>query len=430
MSGIGDLGSSGALGPFAEQYALTPGPGGYLPQVGTALTHGNSIEGAAHGKLPGDIEGIVALLRYERRSDDHTYTERFTAVITRVPESIGFAPYMAVGGGGGHITIKLGVDGREIAGLNVRVDEGVDEGWLTELFSPALADWVSRSRDDWGFELADGVLVTVRDGHLSASADLKQLCEDAAHLAAAIRAEAIEDAGVGQADRTAAKPKKQELKDKRIEYFLPYVPFSDGGPANVATATGSYRAVVTRAPVTYLGGLLTAFWIWLGISVVAGGIYGLLLTVGDPLTNALIWEVSLFAIVFFFVLRSRINGDSKATAEAAFYAEYARSRKLEPVEPLRFAATHAEANLPGKPERVWTGTFSGPSGPLQGALMLAGNGLERGHYAALVSGPRGPTATAELNVSAPGISAAYLDELTQTLLLDLATTPRTPAPGA
>ena len=33
------------------------------------------------------------------------------------------------------------------------------------------------------------------------------------------------------------------------------------------------------------------------------------------------------------------------------------------------------------------------------------------------------TAVAELNPSSPGVSAAYLDELTQTLLLDLATAP-------
>lgn len=430
MSGNGDLGSAGPLAAFAEENGLAPGPGGHLPQVGTALTHGNSTDGAAHGRLPGGIEGTLALLRYERRSDDHTYTERFTAAITRVPESIGFAPYLAVGNGGGHISLHLGAEGREIAGLDVRVDAGVDEGWLTELFSPALCDWVARSHDDFGFELADGVLVTVRDGHLADRAELRRLCEDAAHLAGAIRTEALEDAGAGQADRTAAKPKKEELRDKRVAYFLPHVAYEERPPANVADAVGSYQSVVRRAPVTYLGGLVTTIWIWLVISIVSGGIYGLLLNVGDPLTNALIWEGALFAIVFFFVIRSRINNDAKATAERAFYEAYARSRGLTDTEPLRFAATHAEANLPGRPVRVYAGTFSGPSGSVSGALMLTGDGMKRGQYAALVAGPRGPTATAELNASAPGISAAYLDELTQTLLLDLATAPAPSAPKA
>ena len=56
--------------------------------------------------------------------------------------------------------------------------------------------------------------------------------------------------------------------------------------------------------------------------------------------------------------------------------------------------------------------------------------MERGEWAALVAGRRGPTAKAELAPSAPGISGAYLDEITQTLLLDLANSnPAPPAPA-
>jgi hypothetical protein len=76
---------------------------------------------------------------------------------------------------------------------------------------------------------------------------------------------------------------------------------------------------------------------------------------------------------------------------------------------------YAEANLPGKPVRVFEGIFGGR----QGHLMVTGAGRERGDQIALVMGAKGPTATAELNVSAPGVSSAALDELTETLILDL-----------
>ncbi len=70
------------------------------------------------------------------------------------------------------------------------------------------------------------------------------------------------------------------------------------------------------------------------------------------------------------------------------------------------------------------------TGGAPGALMLTGDGRKRGDQIALVRGPRGPVATAELNVSAPGISAAALDEATATLLLDLETAPEPVPPTA
>jgi hypothetical protein len=59
--------------------------------------------------------------------------------------------------------------------------------------------------------------------------------------------------------------------------------------------------------------------------------------------------------------------------------------------------------------------------------MLTGSGRTRGDQIALVRGPRGPIATTELNVSAPGVSAKALDEFVETLLLDLETQPTAPA---
>jgi hypothetical protein len=413
--------AAGSLEAFGKGNGLKPGLGGPLPSVGTALGHGNQVDGAVHGNLPGGIEGALAHLHYEERRDDTTRTERLTAVITRISETMGFAPYLS-GGSSGHINLTLESEQHEIGGVQIRAAAGVDPGWLNELISPSVADWLSRSPNGFGFELADGVLTVVVDGHETSGAKLTRLCEDAAFIANALREESIEEASSGQAKRSAAK-RERNARDRRVEHLLPYVDFSRRRPAHVADAIGPYQDVARRAPVTYVGAAWTAFLITLVISVISSGIYGLLLTVGDPLRNALIWELGLFVVVFFFTLRSRINGDAKACAEEAFYREYAAERDLTLSDPLEFAAVHAEADLPGKPARVLSGAFSGPSGTVVGALALTGDGLERGQHGSLIAGLKGPTATAELDVAQPGISAAYLDELTQTLLLDLATAP-------
>ena len=80
---------------------------------------------------------------------------------------------------------------------------------------------------------------------------------------------------------------------------------------------------------------------------------------------------------------------------------------------------HSRLPLPGKPIRVLEGQIGGS----HGFLMLTGDGRKRGDKIALVRGPKGPTAVADLNVSAPGMSTAALDEHIATLLLDLETAP-------
>ena len=86
----------------------------------------------------------------------------------RVPESMGYAPYLLIGSGFG-ITARAPLGGRAVERCTRRpgssLVDGVDEGWLRELFSPAFAEWLQRSPDDFGAELADGVLVVIRNSH-------------------------------------------------------------------------------------------------------------------------------------------------------------------------------------------------------------------------------------------------------------------------
>ena len=248
-SGDSKLDEMGPLGAFGAANGLQAGPGGYLPKVGTLLTKGVSINAAVRGTLPGGIDGTIALLRYEVRSDDHTVTKQVTALITKVPESIGFAPYLSMGGGS-HLGLTLDSEVREIGGISLRVAKGVDESWLVEVMAPTMIDWLSRSPDDFGFEFADGVLVVVRDGHISDREGFENLCADATKLAGAVRKQAIEDAASGQAERTAVK-EEPDARDLRIEKIVP-LRESEAAPKDVAETTAAYQSIVRRIPITYI----------------------------------------------------------------------------------------------------------------------------------------------------------------------------------
>ncbi len=137
----------------------------------------------------------------------------------------------------------------------------------------------------------------------------------------------------------------------------------------------------------------------------------LLIVAGNYAALAAI-EAVLIAIFLFFIFRKRVREGSKKFAAEAFFRAYAKDRELTPEEPLHFAATHAEARLPFKPDRVFSGML--PSG-VNGSLALIGDGSKRSDRIAVVGGPKGPIAESELESQPPGLSAKdldiYLDQL-------------------
>ena len=399
-----------ALDDFASVHGLAATGDPRLPAEGNLLGRDSLIVHAAvRGQLPGDEPGTLAYLSYTYRSNDTTHTAERTAVVLRVPESIGFAPYLGSGTGvvGGSKTVDL------VGGGSVRAADGVDEGWLRELFSPALSDWLERSPDDFEWELSNGVLSVSRQGYLTKDSDLLRLCADAAHLAGAIREESLEEVDSGQARRTAAKPKRDATKEM-VKRLLPLVEL-DRPPSDVAEARPAFRSLVLRHPSTYF---ITAFMtvaITIGVNIFGGGIFGLLLNLPNPGLAVLIFEVIVVSVVGYFMFRHQVNSATDLLAQEAFWVEYARSRKLRVEDPLSFAATHAKAELPGTPVRLLTGRF----GEVEGALMTTGDGLKRGESIALVAGETGPVASADFEVSAPGVSAAVLDRYSERLAAEL-----------
>jgi hypothetical protein len=430
-----DSATPNALAKFAKEQGLQYAERVDLPDQGRTLCENGTVEGAATGTLPGGVEGSLIHYRYTYTwtdSDNHSHSEerRFTLVVTRIPESIGFLPYMGFSGPASKLS--AGAGGEDMAPIDMSKSEvlkqaaamaykGTRETWLAQLLSPALVQWLERCDEDFGFELANGVLCVGRSGHLSSPGELTAVCADASHLAGAIREESLEEVGTsGEEAEAASDP---DAADPAMEKALREVELDP--PATLGAAEGTFASYARRTPATALGSLRFALLLTLALNIPGIALPIVFLSEGFYLPLAVI-EGGLILIVFSFSFRSRVRQRGRKYAEEAFYRAYAAERELTLEEPLHFAAGHAEAELPFKPDRV----FSGPlPGGTNGSLVLAGDGSKRSDRIAVVAGPRGPIAEAELQAEAPGLSAKLLDgyaeKLAAELAEDLATRPGT-----
>lgn len=422
------------IAAFAKAHGLAYSDSASLPEQGSTLTRATGkVEGCATGKLPGDIDGSLARFTYTYTttdSDNHTqtHTRRFTLVVTAVPESIGFLPYLGFSGPGSNLAANAG--GEDMAPIemdhvealedaNAYAYKGTSKTWLAQLLSPAMVQWLGRCEDDFGFELANGVLCAGRDDYLSEAPELEALCKDTAHFATALREESLEETETGGAEAEAAHD--PDAVDPKMETALREVELDP--PADATATVAAFKSYARRAPSTIFGALRFALLLTLVLNIPGIALPIVLSSEGAYLALAVI-EAVLILTILFFSFRSRVRGAAAKYAEEAFYRAYAAKRELALEEPLRFAATHAEAKLPFKPDRVLSGPLPGATG---GSLALCGDGSKRADRIAIVAGPKGPVAEAELQAEAPGISAqlldSYVERLAKELAEDLATRP-------
>jgi hypothetical protein len=407
---------SSALEKFAEAHGLAHSGSASLPAQGNLLSRGGQVKGAATGALPGGEQGTLAFYTYTYTTTDadhHTETHHrfFTIVVTAVPESIGFMPALGFTGSESEMSgfgaalgesVQVDLDGdKGLDGAHCYRYKGASENFTRQLLSPALVDWLARSEADLGFELADGVLCTSRKGYLEDVAALEALCAEAAHLTAAIRSESEEEEGTGGAAAEAAKD--PNASDPRVEAALREVAVEP--PADVNAAAATFRRHVSRSPRTIWRALRYAVAIAALLNIPGAAIPILLAVAGSWIALAAI-EVLLIAIVFFFVFRKEVRQTAQGSAGEAFFRAYAKSREMTLEEPLHFAATHAEAKLPWKPDRVLTGPLPGGG---EGSLCIHGDGSKRADRIAVVAGPAGPVAESELEAEPKGLSAKDLD---------------------
>jgi hypothetical protein len=307
---------------------------------------------------------------------------------------------------------------KALKGWSAFAYKGTSESWLAQLLSPAMVEWVTRCDEDFGFELANGVLCAGRAGYIDDQRGLEAICADVSHLANAIREESLEEVETGGTSEAAKDP---DAIDPQMEAALQAVPLD--APADVTAARTAFAGHLRRSPSVLLRALRSGL-IWaLVLNIPSMAVPLLLIDSGQYALLAVI-EAALVGLIAFFFYRRRVRAGAEKFAAEAFYRAYAGERELTLVEPLHFAATHAEAKLPFKPDRVLSGPLPGGAG---GSLALAGDGSKRADRIAVVAGPKGPIAEAELQAEAPGISAklldAYRERLAQELAEDLATRP-------
>ena len=416
------MASSGALESFAKAHGLVHDVSGSLPPHGNLLTRGGHASELVRGTLPGGVEGTLAHYAYTFEttdSDGHSesHTRRFTVVVTSVPQSIGFMPSLGfkgseseISGIGGSLEeveqVDLGGDAG-LKGSRCYRYRGAGELWTRRLFSPALVDWLARSEPDFGFELADGVLMTGRSQVLTDAAALTTLCEEAAHLTAAIAAESDQDSDTGAAAGNAAKDPK--ANDPRMEAALAAVAVDP--PSSIAAAGAAFRGHVARSPRTILRTARRAALLTLLMNIPGAAVPILLVVAGAWGILAAI-EVLIFAVFAFFIYRKDIRESGGKYATEAFWRGYAKARGMRLEEPLRFAATHADAKLPFRPDRVLAGPLPGGG---EGCLCILGDGSKRADRIAVVAGPAGPVAESELEAEPQGLTAKDLDTYLQQL---------------
>ncbi|MBS1844590.1 MAG: hypothetical protein JST53_09265, partial [Actinobacteria bacterium] len=362
-------------------------------------------------------------------SDGHTesHTRRFTIVVTTVPQSIGFMPSLGFAGSDSDMT-GLGGELEEVE----RVDlgghaglkgcrcyryKGASEMWTRRLFSPGFVDWLARSEDDFGFELADGVLTTSRTDYLGDAAALTGLCEEAAHLTEVIAAESDQDSESGTAAGNAAKDPK--AVDQRMEDALGAIAVDP--PESIGAAEPVFRRHLRHSPATFIHAISYAVAITLLLNI-PGMAIPIVLSVQGAWTLLAAIELGLVLTCAFFIFRKDLRTSGRKYAAEAFWRDYADKRHMKLEEPLHFAATHAEAKLPFRPDRVMSGPLPGGG---EGAFCVYGDGSKREDRVAVLAGPAGPIAEAELEAEPQGLTTSDLD----TYLDQLAGEVRSASPG-
>jgi hypothetical protein len=440
-------GNAVGLQAFADAHGLSYSETATLPGDGALLGKNGTVEGAASGALPGGTDGTLAHYCYTEGYGRDQIERDWTIFVASVPETIGFAPYLAFESPGTKMPIDKGQGAKEVkpAGAPVKsftayAYEGTSDSWLTQLFSPVLVERLSQADKGFGFELASGILCVSKEDYLTDPGSLEALCNEAAYIARALKKESLEATDAGSAVIQGAR---SEAPDPDIETAIATV-LGDQVPDHVGAMKNSFVRYLRRQPETYrsvstiiyaLAIALISAWFLLPRGAghhhhhhhhkpdtyFFGG--------GDllrPHPAAFVFAGLVFLISYALILGARIQREAKGLDQAAFYRGFARSRGLAMEDPLRFAATHAEAKVPFEPDWVLSGDFSGGR---SAALAVKGDGSGRKGRIALVAGPTGPFAWSQLAAKArKKLSIADLDYYVDWLSKQLTGTPASSPP--
>lgn len=253
---------------FAERhdldYAEAVEEGGIVPK---------GVGEVVGGRLPGDFDGIIAshvqpvegtsarepgVVAVTGRNIDTYYMRHSSLVLTRIPESAAFLPYVTCRdtafhgamdrwlGPGGLIPLIDHIEFESIA-LNRRYRIGIFRGFgenrLRQLFAPTVIDWMAHEAPDGiYFELMGGMLQTTIGGIVETEQELEHACLLAGRLVEIIRSESLEGVGESGTPQFQVSPKQEEY-ERTMAQKLAAVKF-EAPPTDVATAAKAIEPVV------------------------------------------------------------------------------------------------------------------------------------------------------------------------------------------
>ena len=214
------------LDAYAEANSLETGGGkGELPPATPLLRLGDGrwSDRVFAGRLPGGLEGALAVYSYQTRSTDsegrtHTELHPYTVVLAELPEASAFIGQLSCERREGARVLDSAEDTvqkrHRVEVESVEVDKRYelfigaedDPGRARQLLSPSFLDWLATGNEWLGFELEDGMLVCNIPWHLESADELDHICEDSSHIAERISSEAAESAPAADAPSPDAEP--------------------------------------------------------------------------------------------------------------------------------------------------------------------------------------------------------------------------------
>jgi len=330
--------------PYEERGSVR----GTTPALTAAPSRATSI---VRGQLAPGLSGELFHL-------DVGEAEGATAILTRVPETIAYATTISCRDRRrqGQRPAKYPTERWEGVRLEsaafgdrfeLLVLRGQHQGWIRELFSPRLVEWLAADAPPGlMFELNEGWLAILVPGRMPDAAAAESFCRTAADLAGRIREEALEEGDAPNLFDAAAGTERTDAAVAQVEWKQP--------PESVGAASAAYLKVAERKPTVLLrsaswgiaGAVLAGAFGWLlggPFGALAAGAFGLI--GGYSIARPLLADRYLFE-----------GGLSVGwTGLQAFNREYARSRGLERQKLFRFHHDHRDLPVPGTAESVQAG---------------------------------------------------------------------------
>jgi hypothetical protein len=196
---------------YAQERNLTRQTNAPLPAATSLLRRGDSrhADEALTGKLPGGLEGTVALYTYEERgaagAGQAKEIHHFTVVLAPLPDMSARLPALFVQRRSGfrfldgaedvfRKTTRIELESEELdKRCEIFADPACDANWLRQLFSPTFVDFLAeKTPKGFAFEVENGTLCVNVNRHRAKGGELDELAEAAGAVAKRMREEAAE----------------------------------------------------------------------------------------------------------------------------------------------------------------------------------------------------------------------------------------------